>query len=106
MKKRIMIVDDNLDVIAMVKKGLERITDEYEIIGIDSGKKCLESLNDQIPDLILLDIMMPEMDGWETLDKLKRRVGPSARYYGKVSGKKFKTLLMREENGVRVWRVR
>jgi len=41
----------------------------------------------------------------ETLDKLKRRVGPSARYYGKVSGKKFKTLLMREENGVRVWRV-
>ena len=41
----------------------------------------------------------------ETLDRLKRRVGPSARYYGKVSGKKFKTLLMREEHGVRVWRV-
>jgi hypothetical protein len=40
----------------------------------------------------------------ESLDKLKRRVGPSARYYGNVTGKKFKTLLMREENGVRVWR--
>lgn len=41
----------------------------------------------------------------ESLDKLKRRVGPSARYYGNVTGKKFKTLLMRAEHGVRVWRV-
>jgi len=41
----------------------------------------------------------------EPLDKLKRRVGPSARYYGNVTGKKFKTLLMREDNGVRVWRI-
>ncbi len=41
----------------------------------------------------------------ESLDDLKRRVGPSARYYGNVTGKKFKTLLMREENGVRIWRV-
>jgi len=40
------------------------LTDEYEIIGADSGKKCLEVLkNNQIPDLIILDIMMPEMDG-------------------------------------------
>jgi len=41
----------------------------------------------------------------EPLNKLKRKVGPAARYYGDVSGKKFKTLLMREENGVRVWRL-
>ena len=41
----------------------------------------------------------------ESLYKLKRKVGPAARYYGDVTGKKFKTLLMREENGVRVWRV-
>ncbi|MBW2216350.1 MAG: hypothetical protein JRF34_04060 [Deltaproteobacteria bacterium] len=42
----------------------------------------------------------------ESLDKLKRRVGPSARYYGNVTEKKFKTLLMREYDGVRVWRVK
>ena len=41
----------------------------------------------------------------ESVDNLKRRVGPSARYYGNVTGKKFKTLLMREDNGVRVWRL-
>ena len=41
----------------------------------------------------------------ESLYKLKRKVGPAARYYGDVTGKKFKTLLMREDNGVRVWRI-
>jgi hypothetical protein len=44
-------------------------------------------------------------DNGETLSKLKRRVGRAGRYYGQTSGKKFKTLMMREENGVRVWRV-
>ena len=41
----------------------------------------------------------------ETLSKLKRRVGRAGRYYGQINGKKFKTLMMREENGVRVWRI-
>ena len=41
----------------------------------------------------------------ESLYKLKRKVGPAARYYGDVTDKKFKTLLMLKENGVRVWRV-
>ncbi len=41
----------------------------------------------------------------EDLFKLKRKVGPSARYYGDVTGKKFKTLMIREDNGVRVWRL-
>jgi len=41
----------------------------------------------------------------QSLFDLKRKVGPSARYYGQVTGKQFKTLMMREENGVRVWRL-
>ena len=41
----------------------------------------------------------------EDLFNLKRKVGPAARYYGDVTGKKFKTLVMREENGVRIWRI-
>ncbi len=41
----------------------------------------------------------------ESLEKLKRKVGPAARYYGNVSGKKFKTLLMHVDNGVRIWRI-
>ena len=41
----------------------------------------------------------------ETVDMLKRKVKGSARYYGVKSGKKFRSLINREEDGVRVWRV-
>jgi len=71
MVKKIMVVDDNPDIILSIKGGLEAVADGYEIIGVESGEKCLELLETETPDLILLDIMMPEMSGWETFDKLK-----------------------------------
>ena len=71
MVKKIMIVDDNPDIIFSIKSGLEVVEGNYEIIGAESGEKCLELLETETPDLILLDIMMPEMSGWETFDKLK-----------------------------------
>jgi CheY-like chemotaxis protein len=74
MVKKIMIVDDNADVILSLKYGLEDAAkNEYQVIGAESGKQCLALLQrNQIPDLILLDIMMPEMSGWETFDKIKQ----------------------------------
>ena len=67
-----MIVDDNIDVIVSIKYGLEDQTKEYQVIGAESGKQCLELLqHNPIPDLIFLDIMMPEMSGWETYEKIK-----------------------------------
>ena len=71
MVKKIMVVDDNPDIILSIKSGLEVVAGDYEIIGAESGEKCLELLETETPDLILLDIMMPEMSGWETFDKLK-----------------------------------
>jgi CheY-like chemotaxis protein len=72
MMKTIMVVDDNVDVIMSIKYGLEDITKEYQVIGVESGRQCLDLLQqNQTPDLILLDIMMPGMNGWETFDKLK-----------------------------------
>ena len=65
-----MIVDDNPDIIISVKNGLEEFA-EYRVIGAESGEKCLEILETDTPDLILLDIMMPEMSGWETYDIIK-----------------------------------
>ena len=72
MVKKIMIVDDNPDVIYTIKSGIEKIDKNYHIYGVESGEECLQLLqNNQIPDLILLDIMMPQMSGWETFDNLK-----------------------------------
>ena len=51
------------------------------------------------------DSVLIEADKGEKLYNLKRKVGPSARYYGEKTGKQFKTLLDHEANGVRVWRI-
>lgn len=66
-----MIVDDEQDHVKSLKQFLEH-TDEYEVTGVTSGMECLERLKDNhIPDLIMLDIMMPGMSGWDVFDKLK-----------------------------------
>jgi len=57
-----------------VKRRLERMTDGYEVIGATSAKECFELLNqEEKPDLILLDIMMPEVDGWNLFARLKEK---------------------------------
>jgi len=73
MKKKIMVVDDEPDVAYTAKSNLTLFDSDYEVTCIDSGKKCIELLNNnEIPDLILLDIMMPGMDGWEVFDKIQK----------------------------------
>ena len=72
MVKRILIVDDDPGVIHTVKYGLEGLDANYEVLSVDCGEKCLEMLKQIVlPDLILLDIMMPGMSGWETHRKIK-----------------------------------
>jgi DNA-binding response OmpR family regulator len=73
-KKNILVVDDDADITGLVKQGLEYLyPTEYHVICVNCGKKCFEVLekNDQIPDIILLDIKMPDMDGLEVFDYLK-----------------------------------
>ena len=71
--KKIMLVDDEEDQVFSIKTALEnKYGAEYKIISASNGNECLELLkNNEIPNLILLDIMMPEMSGWEVFDKLK-----------------------------------
>lgn len=69
--KKILVVDDEEDVLFSVKSGLEHRSDRYSIQTAEDGKKCLDILNKDIPDLILLDLMMPNMNGWQSLDTIR-----------------------------------
>ena len=68
-KKTIMVVDDNPDIITIVRTILEG--KGYNVLSASSGPELLELLKSNKPDLIILDIMMPEMDGLEVLTRLK-----------------------------------
>lgn len=69
MPKRIMIVEDDPDMADIIKLVMEDAG--YETIPIYSGRECLHRIKEVKPDLVLLDIMMPEMDGWEVHRRLK-----------------------------------
>lgn len=68
MKKKVLIADDESEIIDIVKKMLK---DKYEVIEAYDGEECYRKAKEEKPDLILLDILMPKMDGWETLEKIK-----------------------------------
>lgn len=69
--KRIMIVDDNEEIVELTK---ELLCDEkYEVETATDGEECLEKVEEFKPDLILLDIAMPGMDGWKVIEEMERR---------------------------------
>jgi len=65
----ILIVDDDEDIRELLKYNLER--DNHTVRAVENGLRCLEAVAFEKPDLILLDVMMPEMDGIEVCDQLK-----------------------------------
>ena len=69
MTKKIMIVDDEPDILFTVGQMLE--ISGYEVIKAVNGDDCLKKLNEIRPDLVLLDIMMPGMNGWDVAAKIK-----------------------------------
>jgi DNA-binding response OmpR family regulator len=68
----ILLVDDDIDLLRMLERRLER--DGYEIIAVEGGKQALMALARRIPDLAIVDIRMPGMDGFETAKAIKKRV--------------------------------
>jgi DNA-binding response OmpR family regulator len=66
-----MVVDDDEDVLFLLRIGLER--EGFEVLEVRSGEECLSRVDEFKPDLILLDIMMSGLDGWETCRRIKAR---------------------------------
>ena len=67
-RKKIIIVDDNASYLSIVRTLLKPFYDTYPAL---SGKKLFDIMKKFIPDVVLLDISMPEMDGYEVIKKMK-----------------------------------
>jgi DNA-binding response OmpR family regulator len=67
--RRILVVDDDPDVRSLVRELLTRAG--YELDEAPDGRTALRQLYAQPPELVLLDITMPEMDGWQTLERIR-----------------------------------
>ena len=68
-KAKILIVDDDQDFTMVTKTILEN--EQYSVITADSKKEGMEKIENEKPELIILDVMMPNMDGYELLQEMK-----------------------------------
>ena len=68
-RRKVLIVDDEPRMIRFIRLNLEH--DGYDVIEANDGQSALDELRDDLPDLILLDVMMPGLDGFETLEMMR-----------------------------------
>lgn len=71
MSKRVLVVDDDEDMQALLQTALEG--QEYEVVTAEDGLVALQELEKEAPDLIVLDLMMPRMDGFTFIEELRKR---------------------------------
>lgn len=69
MPKKILAVDDEKHIVRLIQVNLERAG--YQVVTAFDGVEALKKVQEENPDLVVLDVMMPQMDGFETLKNLK-----------------------------------
>jgi DNA-binding NarL/FixJ family response regulator len=69
-RKRLLLIDDDPNLILLVKDYLE--FRGYEVLTADNGKEALNLLSQNLPDMIICDIMMPEMDGYALIENVRQ----------------------------------
>jgi two-component system response regulator VicR len=68
-RKKILCIEDETEMIDLMRLILERRG--FDFVGAEGGQQGLELMRQEKPDLILLDLMMPGMDGWEVYQQIK-----------------------------------
>ena len=71
MRKNILVVDDDSDILRSVRDIFEH--EGHEVFTVKNGIECIDKLEKGFEGIILLDIMMPEMDAWDTLKEIVNR---------------------------------
>lgn len=67
---RILVVDDDPVILRLIEVNLD--LEGFEVITADRGEDAIEQARSATPDLIILDLMMPEMSGWEIAERLQK----------------------------------
>ncbi len=70
MRKRILVVDDEARMRRFVRMNLD--LEGYDVLEAENGLAALQRVRDDAPDLVLLDVMMPDLDGFETLERIRQ----------------------------------
>lgn len=70
MKKRILLVEDNMDMRELVSNGLTALG--YEVMVARNGREAVELATAQLPDLLVMDIMLPDMNGLEVTSQIRK----------------------------------
>lgn len=68
-RRRILVVDDEERMVRFIRLNLEH--DGFQVVDAFNGKQALQQLRDKTPDLVLLDVMMPDLDGFEVLKMIR-----------------------------------
>jgi len=70
MKTKVLVVDDEQDILDLVRYHLER--EGYQVVGCRDGKAALDLVSWERPDLVILDLLMPRVDGLEVCRRLRQ----------------------------------
>jgi signal transduction histidine kinase/CheY-like chemotaxis protein len=85
-RRTVIVADDDRTHCAIVAEMLVPLG--FEVIVVDSGADCLDFARERKPDLVLLDVAMPGISGWETAAELRERISPASRIV-MISGNAF-----------------
>ena len=72
----VLVADDDPDILSLVTLRLER--DGYEVIGAPDGERAVEEALERTPDLALIDVSMPKLDGYEVAERLRQHEATNA----------------------------
>jgi two-component system, OmpR family, alkaline phosphatase synthesis response regulator PhoP len=77
MTKKILIVDDEPNILILMEQALEDLEEDYdlELLTANNGQEALKIIQEEQPDLVFLDVMMPHLSGLEVCEKVRKELG-------------------------------